>query len=114
MSSATCAIAISLPAPSRRRLPERLLCWPVWAPGARCSAVMAATIATAAAVAIVAAITAEHRAPGAHTGQHSNRSGKRRRDGAGKDIAIAHVAELMGQDAFQLLVVQEPQDSLRY
>ena len=48
-----------------------------------------------------------------HAGQHGDGGGERGGHGADEDIAVQHVAELVGHDAFDLAVVHDLQDAGR-
>src|SRR2546425_12133245 len=53
----------------------------------------------------------EKLSPVGHPGNQSDRPGNRRDDGARQDVAVPHVAELVGEHAFDLFVVAHVQDA---
>ena len=68
---------------------------------------MAMAPRSAAIAVTVAAASTEHGGPSGHAGQDGDGSGKGRGDGADEDVAVADMAELVRQHAFQLVVVEQ-------
>ena len=56
-------------------------------------------------VVVAAAHAAEDHAPLGHTGEHGDSAGKGCGDGAGEDVAVEHVAQFVGDDAFEFVVI---------
>src|SRR5579864_9747023 len=59
----------------------------------------------------IAAVTTSEKEAKARN--HGDRAGDRGRDGADKDVAVVHVAEFVGEDAFEFFVIQKLEDSMR-
>ena len=64
-------------------------------------------------VAVAAATAAEDRAPHRHAREERDRQRDRRRDRADEDVAVAHVRDLVGEHAAQLVLVDDLQEALR-
>src|ERR1700677_157555 len=70
------------------------------------------TTAIHAAAAVPAAATAENTGETGGLREQGERSGERGGDGTGEDVTIPHMPQLVSEHAFQLLVIEELENTL--
>src|SRR5580704_2436275 len=62
--------------------------------------------ASAPVVAVAASPSTKNHGPTSHTGQHGDGASYSGSDGTDEDVTVIHVAEFVGQDAFEFLIIQ--------